>query len=431
MKKGLIKWMIIASALVCAAMPLSGKAQGVVSFQVFYDELQHHGTWMQHARHGYVWMPRVGHDFVPYGTNGYWIQTDYGNTWVSDYSWGWAPFHYGRWFYDDFYGWMWVPDTVWGPAWVVWRSGGGYYGWAPLMPGYGIHASANYYHHIPQHYWNFVPYRYITYRRVYTHCVPRTRVVNVIHHTTIVNHNYIDNSRNTFFTGPSRSDIERTTHSRVPVYKINDRMRPGVTNVENSTASFYKPRIENSDSKMKSVPSRFIKPDRNDANVKSQENGMRQFQENKFNQNSSNNKPGTFQDKDTKECQQDFRSFDRYKSMNRMNPDNNSRDNVSRQKENHQTDRISVSRPEYKVERQNSNSMQKNNPSLNRNSFDLQKGNGQNKMVSTGFQKQNGNQFKGNSSQKEKIVASPDSRSSQSSEQPKQPVKRSSLPSRK
>jgi hypothetical protein len=31
-------------------------------------------------------------------------------------------------------GWGWVPGTMWGPAWVSWRSGGGYAGWAPLPP---------------------------------------------------------------------------------------------------------------------------------------------------------------------------------------------------------------------------------------------------------------------------------------------------------
>ncbi|MGC3947112.1 MAG: hypothetical protein QM762_21770 [Chryseolinea sp.] len=97
-----------------------------------YDELQPYGTWIDHGRYGYVWMPNAASYFVPYGTNGYWVQTSYGNTWVSNYNWGWAPFHYGRWFYDDFYGWSRVPDTTWGPAWVTWRSGGGYYGWAPL-----------------------------------------------------------------------------------------------------------------------------------------------------------------------------------------------------------------------------------------------------------------------------------------------------------
>lgn len=253
------KWIIIV-ALMGTANIEEVKAQGAVSLQVFYNELQPYGTWIHHPAYGNVWIPRVGDDFVPYGTNGYWINTDYGNTWVSDYSWGWAPFHYGRWFYDDFYGWVWVPDTIWGPAWVAWRSGGGYYGWAPLMPGFGVSASYNYYTRIPHYYWNFVPCRYFTYRQVYRHCVSRTTVVNVIHHTTIVTHNNTDNRKQSYFTGPSRSDIERTTNQRVQMHKINDRIRPGRTEVEGGTVSFYKPDFNrSSDAKSRTLPERFTR----------------------------------------------------------------------------------------------------------------------------------------------------------------------------
>ena len=31
-------------------------------------------------------------------------------------------------------GWCWIPGTTWGPAWVNWRWGGGYVGWAPMAP---------------------------------------------------------------------------------------------------------------------------------------------------------------------------------------------------------------------------------------------------------------------------------------------------------
>src|SRR5688572_16111934 len=106
---------IVAFALITSANISVANAQTSVSLQVFYDELQPYGTWMDYGNYGYVWMPRVERDFVPYGTNGYWINTSYGNTWVSDYDWGWAPFHYGRWLHDDFYGWIWVPDTQWAP----------------------------------------------------------------------------------------------------------------------------------------------------------------------------------------------------------------------------------------------------------------------------------------------------------------------------
>ena len=265
MKKVLDRgWMIIfAFVMVSAVSITTTKAQGSVSLQVFYDELQPYGTWMDHGQHGYVWIPRVEPGFTPYATSGHWIYTEYGNTWVSDYEWGWAPFHYGRWAYDDFYGWIWVPDTEWAPAWVAWRNGGGYYGWAPLMPGISMHMAFHYYNRIPHHYWSFVPHRYITYRHVYRHCVPRPRVVNIINNTTIVTHNYTDNRRRTYFTGPSRNEIERTNRQRVEVYKISDGNRPGRTQVARGSAKFYKPEIDNSrESRSRSMPSTFVRKDR-------------------------------------------------------------------------------------------------------------------------------------------------------------------------
>jgi hypothetical protein len=119
-----------------------------VSFQTFYDELAPYGDWVNDRDYGYIWIPDVGPNFQPYSTNGYWTMTEYGNTWVSNYSWGWAPFHYGRWEYNNHYGWAWIPDYEWGPAWVNWREGSGYYGWAPL----GINISIN----LPMNLWVFV-----------------------------------------------------------------------------------------------------------------------------------------------------------------------------------------------------------------------------------------------------------------------------------
>src|SRR6267154_2482750 len=64
----------------------------------FYDALAPHGTWFVAPGRGWVWQPNpaeVGSDFRPY-TQGHWLYTDVGWTWVSNYEWGWAPFHYGR-----------------------------------------------------------------------------------------------------------------------------------------------------------------------------------------------------------------------------------------------------------------------------------------------------------------------------------------------
>ena len=68
--------------------------QSNVSFQVFYDQLSPFGEWVNYSNYGYVWIPDAGPDFEPYSTDGHWIFTEYGWTWMSDYSWGWAPFHY-------------------------------------------------------------------------------------------------------------------------------------------------------------------------------------------------------------------------------------------------------------------------------------------------------------------------------------------------
>lgn len=107
----------------------------------FVETLSPYGTWLQVEPFGLVWVPSpdvVGADFVPYVTNGSWVYTEVGWAWVSGWTWGWAPFHYGRWYLHPSYGWVWVPDTVWGPAWVDWRFGGGFVGWAPLPPGWTL-----------------------------------------------------------------------------------------------------------------------------------------------------------------------------------------------------------------------------------------------------------------------------------------------------
>ncbi|QIP15807.1 hypothetical protein G8759_25840 [Spirosoma aureum] len=214
-------------------------AQPGVSFPVesFYDELAPYGQWTQYPGYGNVWIPNAGPDFQPYASAGHWVVTEYGNTWVSDYAWGWAPFHYGRWIYDPAYGgWIWIPGTDWGPAWVSWRSGGGYYGWAPLGPGMNINININ----IPAPYWTFVPQIYITSPRVYSYCVPRPNVINIYQNTTIINNYYRTNNR-AYVYGPPRGDIERVTRRSVPVYRIDNMDRPGRSVVGNGSVGFYRP----------------------------------------------------------------------------------------------------------------------------------------------------------------------------------------------
>ena len=100
----------------------------------FHAPLTPYGTWIEVGSYGRCWHPaRVAVDWQPYGC-GRWIWTDCGWYWVSDEPWAWACYHYGSWVYESDYGWLWVPGLEWAPAWVSWRFGGGYCGWAPLAP---------------------------------------------------------------------------------------------------------------------------------------------------------------------------------------------------------------------------------------------------------------------------------------------------------
>ena len=211
-----------------------------ISLQTFYDELSPYGVWIQDPEYGYVWRPDVDQEeFRPYYTNGRWVMTEYGNTWVSEYDWGWAPFHYGRWILNRYSQWIWIPDTTWGPAWVSWRSGGGYYGWAPLSPGINININFGGGYHIPNSWWVFVPQRNIYYDRF-----PRyhgNRNVNIYNQTTIINYTG-HRSRNTYYTGPRRDDIRRATNRDVRVYNVNRTDRSRGSSISNNTVNIYNPR---------------------------------------------------------------------------------------------------------------------------------------------------------------------------------------------
>jgi hypothetical protein len=66
-----------------------------------YNYLAPHGNWVNMEPYGYVWTPRhMGYRWRPY-SQGHWVMTDYGWTWIANEPWGSIPFHYGRWGYDE------------------------------------------------------------------------------------------------------------------------------------------------------------------------------------------------------------------------------------------------------------------------------------------------------------------------------------------
>jgi hypothetical protein len=145
-KEGAMKKALFALAL-ALALGLAPAAQSTtrvsVSIGGFYDELSPYGRWVTVGRWGTCWAPSVAATWQPY-SNGEWLYTDYGWTWVSNDAWGGDPYHYGSWAWDPDYGWVWVPGDVWAPSWVTWCWTDDYVGWAPLPPSFTLTATGYY-----------------------------------------------------------------------------------------------------------------------------------------------------------------------------------------------------------------------------------------------------------------------------------------------
>lgn len=234
-------------------------AQVSVSLQLFYDELSPYGSWVDYQNYGYVWVPDVDREFSPYGSDGHWVFTSDGWTWVSNYSWGWAPFHYGRWAYDDSYGWLWVPHNEWGPAWVTWRRSEGYYGWAPMGPGISIEVSFGGGYRVPSERWIFVSSRDIIRPDIDRYYIDRSTNVTIINNSTVINNTYIDNSRHTtYVTGPARDDVQKVTGTAIKPVVIRENDKPG-QNLSNDQLRIYRPRVQTGNNNdRKPAPSKLV-----------------------------------------------------------------------------------------------------------------------------------------------------------------------------
>ncbi|MEI6084845.1 MAG: DUF6600 domain-containing protein, partial [Verrucomicrobiota bacterium] len=175
--------------------------------------LAEHGYWVDVQQYGRCWYPAyVGQGWRPYA-NGQWVSCDAGWYWETAEPWGWATYHYGRWTWDSYYGWLWVPDVVWAPAWVSWREGDAYVGWAPLPPRCDVYAERVV---VPNFYFVFVEHRHF--------CAPIQPRVLVVNQTIInqtVNITKIKNVNNVVINqGPSVQTIERSNPGRVTKVKI-------------------------------------------------------------------------------------------------------------------------------------------------------------------------------------------------------------------
>ncbi len=124
--------LVLVPAAATGLLPQLAYAQDAIDFRAALDG---YGQWIQHPRWGEVWIPnQMPPDWQPYRM-GHWAYTDeWGWYWDSEEDFGWVTYHYGRWAFDRGLGWIWIPGKEWGPAWVDWRQGDNFVGWAPLPP---------------------------------------------------------------------------------------------------------------------------------------------------------------------------------------------------------------------------------------------------------------------------------------------------------
>jgi hypothetical protein len=220
-----------------------------VGFNVFYDSLSPYGSWVDLDPWGQVWQPSMTPaGWRPY-TLGHWAYSDDGWTWISDFEWGWAPFHYGRWFFDPYYGWVWIPGDVWGPAWVAWRWGDGFVGWAPLPAWVGWEVGVGFTIGdfdalIPLHDWVFCGERDLDQQHVREFLFPdrdNDRYVSRTHDVTdfaSVNDRVVNRSIDA-------ESIARATGRPVPHFRLMERRLPGPTQERENehTLELYRPRF--------------------------------------------------------------------------------------------------------------------------------------------------------------------------------------------
>ena len=211
----------------------------------FYNHLTPYGAWVDYSPFGYVWIPYgTRYGWRPY-THGRWLWSSHGWTWISSYEWGWAPFHYGRWSWDASLGWFWVPDYIWGPAWVSWRNGGAYIGWAPLPPdvefvfGEGIRTLP---YPIPDMFWVFVDGRYFLHTGIHSYVLPVERNYTIVR-TTITKTNIMDRDRVIMNQGIDVETVSQLTKTKVSKFELIDSNEPHTAMVRSGEVQVHRPRI--------------------------------------------------------------------------------------------------------------------------------------------------------------------------------------------
>ncbi len=192
------------------ASQASVSVSGGVSFDFFYSNLSPSGHWLVSAGYGRVWQPAIYQPgWNPY-YDGHWEYTDCGWVWVSDYDWGAVPYHYGTWVMDPVVGWAWVPGYTWAPAWVTFRTGPDFIGWAPVAPGFSVGVSFGAPVPIASSF-VFVSAQDFAAPHIRRFVAPESQRATLINRTTIVNNSLTVQNNVIVNRGPELRAVEQAT----------------------------------------------------------------------------------------------------------------------------------------------------------------------------------------------------------------------------
>jgi hypothetical protein len=210
--------------------------QAQVSLE-FQAALGPYGVWRRHPQFGEIWEPRgVPRGWRPY-EYGHWLYTEeWGWYWISDEveeDWGWVAYHYGRWV-SEHGRWFWVPGDEWAPAWVDWRYGNDYVGWAPLPPDELIDT----YEDQPG-YWMFLPPRYLVSPRPRSFFLPPQRGAAALSSTRVVNRTLPvqGGARVAVNPGIPAGFVASVTRAPLPSYRVRPHVLAGTQGVAGAVAA--------------------------------------------------------------------------------------------------------------------------------------------------------------------------------------------------
>jgi hypothetical protein len=314
-------WGLALAALVFLSLgPAQARAQALdISF--FYDALAPYGEWLTLSPYGDVWCPYdQTPGWRPY-MDGDWIYSDYGWTYDSSQPWGWAAYHYGRWTMDPECGWVWVPGYTWGPAWVAWRFGDGYCGWAPLPPGVGFSFGLGLelggfdLNLIPWNEWCFTGVDWLGRRGMRDHIFSEDRNIGFLRQTRNVTDYGFQGDR-VINRGIAPREIEQLTHRTITQYQLGNQGPTGnhVSRLQGNTLEMFRPNF--SQNRKPGVTPRNVIPKR--LQIPQQELARRHSLENQTLTRQYQNNLNAMQRRHQQELQSLPRGMSRQEMMNRQ-----------------------------------------------------------------------------------------------------------------